>query len=64
MAGREWTYASVITSPDDIRVEVTVTVPVGQTWKDVGESAEIAQMAAGRAMKMLGDSAARSEVPF
>lgn len=49
----DWEFESVITGPDGIRVRVTVTVPAGAAWRDVGESAEIAQMTASRAMTQI-----------
>jgi hypothetical protein len=58
-----WAFESAITTPQGLRVSVEVTVPQSQAWKDVGETAEIAQMcasqAATRAMNMIRESAER-----
>ena len=61
-ADPEWTFESVITTPEGVRVAVAITVPLANAWKDVGESAEIAQMCAGRASSMIRDS--RGRCPF
>lgn len=55
----EWTFESTITAPDNVRVHVTITVPVERTWNDFRETAELAQMAAGNAMRMVNTSQER-----
>ncbi|ALG07632.1 hypothetical protein H4W33_010490 [Kibdelosporangium phytohabitans] len=62
MSADGWTFESTITDPNGVRVTVTVSVPLERAWKDVGESAELAQMAASRAQAMLRDS--RERAPF
>lgn len=49
----EWTFESTVARPDGTQVRVTVTVPTGSTWKDIGDAAEIAQMTASRAMSQI-----------
>jgi hypothetical protein len=58
----DWAFESTITAPDGVRVHVTVTVPSERVWKDMPETAELAQMAASRGMKMVQDSQTRA--PF
>ena len=48
-----WVFESTVTQPDGIRVQVVITVPIGTAWKDVGETAEIAQMTATRALSQI-----------
>lgn len=45
-----WLFEHTVTQPDGIQVHVIVTVPIGAAWKDVRETAEIAQMAANHAL--------------
>jgi hypothetical protein len=42
----EWRFESIITMPDETRVQVIVTVPERVAWADVRETAEIIQMSA------------------
>jgi hypothetical protein len=39
-----------ISDPTGLRIDVTITVPEPATWPDVGDAAEIAQMAASRGL--------------
>ncbi len=55
-------FESAITSLDGIRVEVAITVPSGISWKDMAETAEIAQMTASRAVAQIESS--RDRPPF
>lgn len=48
-----WVFESTATQPDGIRVQVSISIPPGAAWKDVGETAEIAQMTASRAMTQI-----------
>ncbi len=48
-----WLHEAIITDPTGLRVHVTVTVPPRAAWRTDGESTEIAQMTAGRAMTQL-----------
>lgn len=54
-----WTFESTITAPDGTQVYVAITVPADTAWKDVGESAEIAQMTANRAFAQITTSKER-----
>lgn len=48
-----WVHEAIITDPTGLRVHVTVTVPPRASWRTDGETTEIAQMAATRAMTQL-----------
>lgn len=61
----EWTFSATETSPDGIRVTVTVIVPTAVEWHDVREVAEIAQMGASHTSTRVGQSRRRTEeAPF
>ena len=45
-----WVFEATSTDPTGLRVHVTVTVPPGAAWEDVGECGEIAQMTASKAI--------------
>lgn len=48
-----WVHEAIITDPTGLRVHVMVTVPPRASWKTDGETTEIAQMTATRAMTQL-----------
>lgn len=48
-----YVFESTTTQPDGTQVYVAITVPIGAAWKDVGETAEIAQMTASRALAQI-----------
>lgn len=58
----EYTFTSTIGLPDGRRIEVTVSIPEHRATKDVGEIAEIIQMAATRVLGHFRDM--DQKVPF
>lgn len=60
-------FATSIALPNDVTIEVTITVPDRVAWQDVGELSEVAQGAAGYARGHILRSHSGSlddEVPF
>lgn len=58
-SGRVWEFRAAEARPDGVRVDVTIAVPAGITWKDMRELAEVAQMTASRAMAQVIASSER-----
>jgi len=48
MKDPSWVYTSSIYLPTGILVSVSVHVPAGRTWTDMGETSELAAMTAAR----------------
>ena len=61
-----YVFESTYTQPDGIRVQVVITIPAGEWWKDVQEAGEIAQMTASRALTQINAQikASNERVPF
>lgn len=58
----EYTFTSTIGLPDGRRIEVTVSIPEHRAHKDIGETAEVVQMAVSRVLLNLRDG--DQKVPF
>lgn len=53
MTNPDWTFESVLTQPDGTQIRVTIAIPSRAAWKDVAETAEIAQMTASYALNQI-----------
>ncbi|WP_410633326.1 hypothetical protein [Amycolatopsis sp. cmx-4-83] len=56
---RSWKFESAVTNRFGVRVAVVIDIPLSAAWKDVGECAEIAQMAASHAVAHINQSSER-----